>query len=144
MTTAKYRQKQRDGRKFHESRDCAVIAIALVCDSSYEAALALTKKFGRKSNAGLGSTAIIAAIKETGAHLTKVDPGRIISKYPGVHSNLKHITSRHPSRFHEVWKNGKTYIAFVRKHCFAIIDGENHDWSANRSKHVEELYEIKR
>jgi hypothetical protein len=129
-----------------EKNDCTVVAVALVCKVSYEAAFAALKAEGRVDGHGASISKIGRAINKLGKHADMLTETNLrvefISKYPGCHSTLKSATSHHPARFPKAWKNGRTYLAWSRYHAFAIIDGVTHDWSANRSLRIEGMFEI--
>lgn len=127
-----------------EKNDCTVKAIALVAGMEYEAAHSLLKQLGRKNKKGFNLSEALPAISEkTGVNFVEVNPREIIDTYPAHHVGLGSITTHHPARFHEVWKNGKKYLAFTSGHVAAIMDGKTHDWTEGRAMMVKKLYEVK-
>lgn len=68
--------------------------------------------------------------------------GEFIQHHPKAHHVLKGLTTHHPERFNNVWKNGKRYLAFTRGHVAAIIDGTTVDWTKGRAMRIYSLYEI--
>lgn len=136
-----YSKLQEGSREFKERNDCAVVAVAAVLDIEYKQAHAILKQLGRKDGKGTYRAMTKEAIGWF-ATLVKVDVNSIINKYPGCHRNLKSITTHHMARFNDVWKDGKTYIAFTRHHVLAIKDGRNHDWTEGRSKQIRDIYEV--
>lgn len=125
-----------------EKNDCSVKAIAAVTGISYEEAIALAAKFGRKARHGMQTPAINEAIISIGFKVTKVDPKTFISRYN--RKNIKNVSTFHPERFPEVWKDGKTYLFYVKGHVAAIIDGVNHDWTEGKSKHAKHIYLVEK
>ena len=66
----------------------------------------------------------------------------MIARYPGAHKALRNVTTHHPERFSDVWRDGKTYLMYTRGHVLAIVNGVNHDWTRGRAKRCKALYEV--
>lgn len=129
--------------ELNEDNDCSVKALALVCEITYQEAHALLAAEGRKSRNGTPFAYTRAALESIGFKAILINKNDIICQYPGIHSTaLKGITSYHPARFPDVWKNGKKYLMATRGHILAVIDGKTHDWSAGRALCCTVLYEI--
>lgn len=126
-----------------EKNDCSVKAVALVCGVSYETAHAAMAAQGRKQGRGASTTSIELAVIALGKQVELVNPKHVIAQYPGVHKNLKNVTTHHPARFPSVWKNGGTYLAYIRGHVLAIVDGVVHDWTAGKSKQIYRIREVR-
>lgn len=127
---------------FSEKNDCSVKAVALVCDVSYDVAHAEMAKQGRKKGRGASTTSIELACIALGKNLNPVNPRHVIAQYPGVHKNLQNVTTHHPARFADVWKDGKTYLAYIKGHVLAIVDGQVHDWTVGRAKRIYRIREV--
>lgn len=126
-----------------ETNDCSVKAVALVANVSYAQAHEALKQRGRKERKGAYTHDIIAAVRATGKEVTLVDQRSIIANYPSPHRDvLKGLTTHHPRRFNKAWPKGR-YLMFVKRHVAAVIDGELHDWTVNKAKRVQALYEVK-
>ncbi|HET8686249.1 MAG TPA: hypothetical protein VFM18_06245 [Methanosarcina sp.] len=126
-----------------ETNDCSIVAVAAVCDVSYEAAKAALKEQGKKENKGAATSQIKAAVELLGKATKSVSIHDIINKYPLPHCNvLKGITTHHPERFNAVWKDGKKYLLFTRGHVLAVTDGVNHDWTKGRAIRLKCMYEV--
>lgn len=123
-----------------ERNDCTVKALAAACGISYDVAHEALARSGRKPRRG--SFLVARHFHMFGKNLLPVDPRNKINQYPKAHRKLKHVTSYHPRRFPNVWKDGKTYIARSHRHVFAIIDGVTHDWSHCRALRVVQLFEV--
>lgn len=126
----------------NEKNDCSVKAVALVCGVSYDVAHAEMAKQGRKNGRGAQTTAIELACIALGKRIEPINPKHKIAAYPGVHKNLQNVTTHHPARFPDVWKDGKTYLAYIRGHVLAIVDGQVHDWTLGRAKRVYRIREV--
>lgn len=110
---------------------------------NYEVAHATLAELGRKSGRVFSNDLIVEAVKKLGKNATISSQWNFIDKYPKGHRDvLKNITTYHPARFQAAWKDGKTYMAFVRGHVLAIIDGVTHDWSNCRALRIHTIYEI--
>lgn len=140
--TELYKQLVDEASQERENKDCSVKAIAISCGVHYKDARKALANEGRKNGKGAYTHQILNAAKALGRTATKVDVRKFIDKYPGVHSNLKSITTHHPERFHDVWEDGKTYLAFTSNHVLAIVNGVNHDWTVTRQKRITALYVI--
>ena len=127
----------------NEKNDCSVKAVALVCGVSYDVAHATMAELGRKAGRGASTSSIEQAVLKLGKTLEPVNPKNIIAQYPGVHKNLQNVTTHHPARFNEVWKNGGTYLAYIRGHVLAIVDGVVHDWTVGKAKRIYRIREVK-
>ena len=86
--------------------------------------------------------AMISVLVELGFKKVSIHPALFISRYPGAHSKLSHVTNHHPERFHKVWKDGKKYILLNSDHAAAVVDGEVHDWSKGRAKRCDFIWQI--
>lgn len=142
MTTELYNLMKAEQQAVGEKRDCTVKALAIVAGTNYSVAKSALKKNGRKDGKGTSKGVVLSTAKELGKSLVSVKPEAFISKYPGVHKGLKHATTHHPERFHSVWEDGKTYLAFTDDHALAIVNGVVHDWSAKRSLRIKSLYRV--
>lgn len=128
--------------KSFDSRDCAVIAIAAVTGLSYEAAHTLARAHGRKNRGGMRNAQIIAALAAAGKTVVELSPLNFIKKYPRSHQILKSVTTHHPDRFPDAWKDGNTYLVFTRGHVLAVVNGVNCDWTRGRAKRVCWIYRV--
>jgi len=131
--------------ELNETRDCAVKAVALVCEVDYATAHAALAKYGRVNKRGTCFyDTTTPAINFLGKRIIEVDPRTMINQYPDQprYRNKKSITTRHPVRFPKVWSNGKTYLFRSNRHITAVINGDVHDWAINRALRVIAMYEV--
>ena len=126
----------------NETNDCAVVALAIVCDLPYEVAHAELKRLGRKDRRETLYSLTFQAVKNLGKTVNFVPSYEFIRTYPGVHAKLKHVTTHHPRRFPKCFDKSKTYLWQVRGHILAVKGGEVLDWSINKSKQVHSIYEV--
>jgi hypothetical protein len=142
-TPERFAALSQDGRALGEKNDCCVVTLAAAGDIPYEQAHAMLKKRGRRNGRGANGRDVLAALRELGFAVERVPVREMIDRYPGVHRNLKNVTTHHPRRFPAAWR-GKSYVMMVRAHILAVVDGEVQDWTVNRAKQAQELYEVKR
>jgi hypothetical protein len=131
-----------ESRKFGETNDCAVKAVALVCNVPYATAHATLKALGRKDRKGTWSNQYMTAVKQLGKTMVRVNERDLIAKYPSPHNNLRSVTSHHPRRFAKAWDKNKVYFMITSRHAFAVVNGETKDWSINKSLRVRWIYEV--
>ena len=133
------------GQTINERGDCAVRAVAALTDTSYEVVHAIMARRGRKHGEGTGWAIIWATIEELGFTIAVRNPTSFIQRYPGSHAAaLKSVTTHHPDRFPDVWKDGKRYMISTRAHVLAVVNGVNHDWTRGKAKRAIKIYEIVR
>lgn len=133
--------------EFNEHRDCAVKAVALACDVSYDVAHSTLKRLGRKDKVGTPVHIITQAVVELGFNIRRwsfIERQNTIQSYPGVHAKLQNITTHHPRRFRRVWEkhDHKTLMFLTPRHIATFKGGVVHDWSINNSLQVTEVYEV--
>ena len=122
-----------------ESRDCAVIAIAESCMVTYEEAHAALRTFKRKNNDGAYDHQILYAVKYLGFH---AEPRRyamhILFRHFPKNKNLTvGMIEKNPELFQGHW------IASVRGHVLAIVDGVVKDWTSGRRHYVTSMIEVR-
>lgn len=141
-TKERYDELRKESTTFGENnkRDCAVKAIALVCDLSYDAAHALAKLHGRQDNDGTPPSITRAAIRSTGIELHEVKRDYFISRYPKFSSTT--VTTKHPKVYPEVWKDGKMYLCHTSGHVLVISNGVTCDWSHVRNLRIKKIFEV--
>lgn len=131
---------------FSETNDCAVKAIALVCDVPYEIAHAVCKKLGRKDRDGTQNWITQRAIMALGFGFRQwsfQERHNMIRSYPGAHKNLHSITSHHMRRFPAAWAGcHRNMIMGNNWHIWAVKNGVCEDWSVNRSLRVDYIWEV--
>jgi hypothetical protein len=106
------------GKVFHEERgDCGVKAISIVCQVHYDTVLAELTKRGRKKGRATPNALIIPMLEHFGKKVIERQPYDFIHQYPSPHRDLlQHVTSHHPRRFPQVWRDGRTYLFRTNGH----------------------------
>lgn len=125
---------QLDSMRAGEANDCSVKAVAVACNVEYSVAHAAMKAAGRQDRKGAYPNMIHAAIISLGYKVVSIRQQEIIQQYPGVHKNLKSVTTHHPERFRKVWENMGTTLIYTIGHISAFKDGKLHDWAVGRAK----------
>lgn len=125
-----------------ENNDCAVVAVAVATGTPYNEVHRLMKENGRKEGRGTFTNITKATLAALGYDMKTVRMRDYIDRYPGNHKNLKSVTSHHPRRFNEVWADGNTYLFQSNAHIWAVVNGQNHDWSINRALRVIDICKI--
>jgi hypothetical protein len=128
-----------------ETNDCTVVATAAALNLPYAEAHALIQKhFGRKAGKGcqFWGEALRQLLAEKGFRAQHAFRYEFINNYPGVHKNLKSVTTHHPDRFPEAWADGHTYLLYTRGHVLCVKNGLNCDWSRGKAKRVTQIWRI--
>lgn len=126
-----------------DNNDCFPKAIAALTGLDYEVVREAMKAEGRKDGRGTPWHVARAAAKTLGYDIVRSTgfEAAMIATYPGVHKNLKNITTRHPVRFAKQWA-GQSCLLWSDRHVSAVVDGKMIDWAVNRSKHVMGVYRV--
>lgn len=128
-----------------EHNDCAVKAVAVATQTSYEEVLRRMTEFGRKSRRGTPMHVTDQVVHSLGYRMVRVHMMEMIAKYPMPHrAVLKTVTSHHPQRFNRVWTDGNTYLLRTARHILAIVNGVNVDWSKGQALRGHALYRIEK
>lgn len=143
----KYRNNKTALQSNGDDKFCAVIAAQILTNMPLEKVYEAFEKNGRGKNQGTSEIVTKKAYEELGFRLVAWDKEKIrneiVSEFPGVHKNLKGITSHHPKRFPEAWKLAPSRaLLHSTKHAWAVIDGFNHDFSVNNSYRVIKMFEV--
>lgn len=108
----------------HETRDCTVVALTLVCNRSYYGVHGAFKKFGRKDKHGIRAKNIIQKVcKELNLKCCQVKRSGSVEKF------IKDFPS------------GK-YFCLKTGHAFSVIDGVPINLSASLKSHIQGAWKI--
>ena len=136
------KQKFKNGNKA-DLNDCAVVSICAATGMEYQEVYAQFAAMGRKTNGGSPDWMIKKILEQNGFRMKRVYIEEVIAKLPGRHSKaLKNLTTYHPTRFPEVFKDGKTYLIYCRSHACVMVDGQVLDWSSNCKLRINSMFEI--
>lgn len=142
--TETYAKVRQDIASAGDANACFPAAISVLSGLPFETVQKAFAEAGRKNGKGTPWGTAERACKALGLQMKRL-PTKweldMIESYPGVHKNLKNITTRHPVRFAKAWA-GKSVMLHVNGHVAAVKDGKMHDWTINRSMHVIAVYEI--
>jgi hypothetical protein len=107
-----------------ENNDCAVKAIAIVANASYEEAHAALAAQGRKNGRGSNLPQIMAALKSLGV---------FVHGYKGIKDHGGVAMRRLPmSRVKYHLPSEGRFLVLTRNHIVAVKDGEVLDWTEGR------------
>lgn len=120
-----FEQVCQESKKFNEKRDCAIKAVAIVCDTDYKVVHKIFKKLGRKDRQYSAWWMIPNAINELG--YTRVRYG-IRSK------TIRTVEKELPC--------GKRFLIETRAHALAVRHGEIQDWTKGTCCRIKHIYEI--
>lgn len=144
--TDRFRKLAKDSYAYKEDKDCTVMAVAVACDVPYSKAHKAMSEAGRKPRRGAKRDVTQKAIESLGFKIRKWSPSEFkttIADYAPPHNTRLNITTHHPRRFPEVWKEKhRNMLFFTRNHVAAVRDHVTHDWSINNKLHVKEIWEV--
>jgi hypothetical protein len=140
--TSLYNELRVDSARFLERNDCAVVAVAAVAGVSYAEAHRALEAQGRRKGQGTYMWQTENALKALGKKMTQLNLRTFIDQYPGVHRNLKNVTTHHPRRFPKVFDPNKRYLFRTARHILAVMGGEVNDWTVNRAMQVVTIHEV--
>jgi hypothetical protein len=125
-----YRDMKATERFSNERNDCSVFAVALATGTPYAHTHALFRAAGRRDRQGTYRHQQMTVVTRLGFTAVKHTP----RQPSGACFTPKTIGQ---------WVNpNKRYLAYVRGHVFAIIDGKVQDWTEGRQHRIKEVLEI--
>lgn len=113
-------------KQYNEHNDCAVRAVALVCDVDYRLAHKVMKNHGRKDRHRTWNYVTQGAIEWFGFDVERV--------------SVRAKTTRTLGR--EFRNKPGKYLVFVRGHVFAVVGGRVEDWSKGRLHRIKKVYRV--
>lgn len=127
-----------------DENNCFPVALAIASGETLSVWEKALEEAGRIKGKGTKVPMAVEAAKALGYELKPLPTelgAEIRSKYKGVHSGLKGLTTHHPVRFSEAWV-GITAILITAKHAAAVVNGVNHDWSVNNQLRVTSMWQL--
>lgn len=109
-------------KSYGEKNDCAVKAVAVVTNATYEEAHAALKAAGRRNGRGTPLPVIMAAVKALGCHVKFDDM---------VNHHGRNMGRMTINRVPAALPKGR-WLVLCRKHILAVKDGEVLDWTEGR------------
>lgn len=145
-----YQALKQEQRNRGEINDCGVIALSIVARVPYDIAHKKLQEQGRKERAGTYDSQLEKALKSLGFSYTVIMARKAI-KRTNISKSRLIIPSRFASFYYKqrytpktigkAYPNG-TYLCFVNRHVFAMIDGQIHDWTEGRKHYINYIWEI--
>jgi len=130
-TPIKFSSLKDDSKGHKETNDCSVKALTAISGRPYAEVHAICKEAGRLPRKGMHNQAILNIVKN--------DLGLIAVKHDLRKDDGGQFTMR---TIREQLRPDSIYLIFQAKHVAAIVNNEVVDWSKDRCKRVEEVYEI--
>jgi hypothetical protein len=133
-----------------ERNDCSLKAIAIATGTPYLVVKREVAVRGRRSGRGTSLDVSRSTIESLGFSIREwqqSDHEYLISRYPGIHAGLRHVTTHHPRRFAAVWRpvvGDRTLVMASRTHMLCYKSGRVHDWSINRAIRIVHIWEVVR
>ena len=141
--TNTYSRVARSASEAMDSNCCAPVAVSIVADKPYEEIQAMFEEEGRKKGKATYVEVTKRVLARLGIELKMVNLESVIRGYPKPHCDvLKNVTTHHGRRFPGTFDPSKRYLAWTAGHVLAIVAGEVHDWSINRSLRIHKLDEV--
>ena len=133
----------KEARDMNDRGFCSPVSVAMLTGESFAKVKEMMEERGRRHRAATHQHIANAVLEELGFKRVKVNLQDVLASYPKPHCNvLKNVTTHHPRRFPQAFDPSKKYLAHVRGHVLAIIDGEVKDWSVNNSLRIYKLEEV--
>ena len=116
----------------YEDKDCAVKALAVVCDVSYNKAHQIMTSNGRRRNKGTPLWVTQRSIRDLGYECHLLPEDHPLYKQKTIKSLEKKLlyNSRH------------TYLIRTAKHILAATGGRVIDWTGGRLHRVQQIFEV--
>ncbi len=112
-----------------EGLDCAVIAVAISCRVPYATAHALFEKAGRRKGG------------RTPRHMTEEVLDALGFEWVKFKPRQKNGSGYTPKTIGAACRGGH-YMAYVKSHVLAVVNGEVQDWTKNRTHRVKYVWRI--
>lgn len=135
-----YLEKIKSGSNLNEKNDCAVIALSLVTEQSYEKIHSLLSEIGRKNNKPTKLYKTLHILKKFNEY-RKIFLVEKRKQYPPRYKN-KSITIKSIEEYPHLWQG--TYLIVLSEHIFAVRNGKVLDWTRGLSKRINSIYKIEK
>lgn len=129
----------------NEKNNCSALAISIITGKPYSEAYAILKSLCKKDSDFTNKALMAEAINLLGFRcrfLVYIERRAIIDAYPGVHKNLKSISTRHPEKFKKAWEGVGDCLLFSGRHVSAYKDGEVQGLAKGCAKKVTEIWRV--
>jgi len=148
-----YRNRRQISKDMNERKDCAVIAVSIACQVTYQVAHAALKTAGRRNRCGTKNTKVRKAIEALGFKVrewSRTEYNTMLKSY-GLPPSKRYttITTHHPRQtsqgggVSDAWQDVHPNILFVTcNHIGAFRNHKLQDWSINNALYVKWVWEI--
>ncbi len=113
-----------------ETNDCGVIAMSIVCRTTYKAAHKALQRNGRKQRNGATTYELLGAVVN---HGFKIEGVKKLKQKNGSRYTPKTIGDK---------LNRGYYLCFCNNHVFAVVNGDVEDWTEGRKHHITQAYKV--
>lgn len=136
-----YASTSADSDQVNETNDCMVKAFAIAYNIKYSVIHEMAARHGRPHRSGTPWYTIESMMKEVNPSFSwdndRIMPRRVYQR-DGRTINGKYTTGS----INKFYPKG-TFIMFSRSHATTMVDGVVEDWSANRRKQINFMYQVK-
>ena len=159
MTTKLFEKVKKRSRKWGESNDCTVKALAIATGISYEQAHGLLALRGRSYRKGTSMSNVWSAIHELGWTATTIVDRPMVERHERWSQMGHKMTTTDEVkkiRKHELFK-AKTiktlsdylpsrgiFLVETSSHVLCVRAGQIHDWTKNRRHRITQIHRISR
>ena len=159
MTTKLFEKVQKRTRKWGESNDCTVKALAIATGIPYEQAHGLLALRGRSYRKGTSMSSVFSAMKELGWTATTVVDRKKIEfhdRWIGLGHKTNTDDKVKKMKKHRLYpaKTIKTlpdyipsrgiFLVETASHVLCVRAGQIHDWTKNRRHRITQIHRISR
>jgi len=142
MKTQAFETLKNESRKYGETNDCGVIALAACCRVDYSTAHGALRREGRKFGKGTYMSAFHRAANALGY---KTDDGQFRNFAGGT--RLSSIVRRKGSGLTvstaPKWLPRRgVFVLVTARHVLTMVNGNVIDWSAGRKHRITNIYEV--
>ena len=108
-----------------QDNDCAITAISIVCDKTYEEVADALRLYGKKDNDGTNIYTSILTIASFGYTVKQVNCNDYLKQYKT--KNQKYIKVTDIEKYPDVFKNSTNQLLMFDNHICALMDGKVED-----------------
>lgn len=122
-----YKQARKESRRLNETKDCAVVAVAVATNTPYDVIRQMMKKHGRRYRQGTPFWITRKVLEDLGV---------LVIEQEGLFSarTIGSLKKELPSK-------GR-FLIRTYSHILACVNGEVCDWTDGRRHRIKETYEI--
>lgn len=158
MTSDLYRRMEKRSRKWRESNDCTVKALAIATGKTYEQAHGALALRGRNFRKGACMFTFWEALKDLGFTQKEIYRHSLIRISENLNHYLKDDEQKKVNKMKRSrWAKGRTmksiephlpkrgvYVIQTSTHILCVRAGQIHDWTTNRQHRITHVHHITR